>query len=99
VPKNLGAGNWENTSETADFETIYERLKKSGASFVHPPRELPWGQRGFRVHDPDGHIIDISETHGAVVRRLFKDGKSKDTIAEQVSLSRAQIDTYLAGGH
>jgi catechol 2,3-dioxygenase-like lactoylglutathione lyase family enzyme len=97
APKNLGAGNWENAFETADFEIIYERLTKAGASFVHPLRELPWGQRGFRVHDPDGHIIDISETHGALVRRLFKDGRTKDSIAAQVSISRERIDAYIAG--
>jgi hypothetical protein len=60
-------------------------------------RELPWGQRGFRVYDPDGHIIDISETHGALVRRLAAEGKSKQSIADQVSLTREQIDAYLAG--
>jgi catechol 2,3-dioxygenase-like lactoylglutathione lyase family enzyme len=97
APRELGAGNWENTFETQDFERMYERLQQAGARFAHPLRELPWGQRGFRVYDPDGHIIDISETHGALVRRLFKDGRSRESIAEQVSLSAHMVDAYIAG--
>jgi catechol 2,3-dioxygenase-like lactoylglutathione lyase family enzyme len=97
TPSVLGGGNWENTFETPQFDRIFERLQKSGAKFAHPLRELPWGQRGFRVCDPDGHIIDISETHGALVRRLFAEGMSKTDIAAKVSLSSEQIEAYLAG--
>lgn len=28
---------------------------------IHPLRREPWGQRVFRFHDPDGHIVKISE--------------------------------------
>jgi catechol 2,3-dioxygenase-like lactoylglutathione lyase family enzyme len=27
--------------------------------FVMPPRELPWGNRSFYFHDPDGNLIDF----------------------------------------
>ncbi len=97
APSVLGHGNWENTFETPQFDEIYVRLKEAGARFAHELRELPWGQRGFRVYDPDGHIIDISETHGALVRRLATEGRSKQSIAAQVSLTGEQIETYLAG--
>ena len=97
TPAALGHGNWENTFETSDCDAIFARLQAAGARFAHMLRELPWGQRGFRVYDPDGHIIDISETHGALVRRLFAGGLSKPAIAAQVSLTIAQIDAYLAG--
>jgi catechol 2,3-dioxygenase-like lactoylglutathione lyase family enzyme len=97
VPPVLGHGNWENTFETSQFDDIYARLQQSGARFAHELRELPWGQQGFRVYDPDGHIIDISETHGALVRRLAAEGGSKASIAARVSLTYEQIDAYLAG--
>jgi catechol 2,3-dioxygenase-like lactoylglutathione lyase family enzyme len=97
APAALAAGNWENTFETPAFGELYERLVSAGAPFAHPMRELPWGQRGFRVYDPDGHIIDISETHGALVRRLFQSGMSKSAIGQQVSLTESQVDAYLAG--
>jgi catechol 2,3-dioxygenase-like lactoylglutathione lyase family enzyme len=97
VPPVLGHGNWENTFETPRFDEIYATLRGAGARFAHELRELPWGQRGFRVYDPDGHIIDISETHGALVRRLIAQGRSKESIAAQVSLTHEQIDAHLAG--
>jgi hypothetical protein len=96
-PGALGHGNWENTFETPQFAALFENLQKSGANFAHPLRELPWRQRGFRVYDPDGHIIDISETHGALVRRLYAEGQPKSAIAKRVSLTLAQVDAYLAG--
>ena len=71
-------------NEIPAFSALYNRLTEAGARFAHPLRELPWGQRGFRVYDPDGHIVDISETHGALVRRLFQGGRSIEEIAQQV---------------
>jgi catechol 2,3-dioxygenase-like lactoylglutathione lyase family enzyme len=97
APATLEGGNWENTFETPAFSALYTRLTEAGARFAHPLRELPWGQRGFRVYDPDGHIVDISETHGALVRRLFQGGRSIEAIAQQVSLTVAQVDAHLAG--
>jgi catechol 2,3-dioxygenase-like lactoylglutathione lyase family enzyme len=96
VPTVLGHGNWENTFETPRFDEIYTTLQRGGARFAHELRELPWGQHGFRVYDPDGHIIDISETHGALVRRLAAQGRSRQSIAAQVSLTCEQTDAYLA---
>jgi catechol 2,3-dioxygenase-like lactoylglutathione lyase family enzyme len=96
IPATLAGGNWENTFETPAFAALYERLMQAGARFARPLQELPWGQRGFRVYDPDGHIIDISETHGALVRRLFQAGVSRAAIGQQVSLTEAQVDAYLA---
>ncbi len=96
-PPALGQNNWENTFETAEFDHVFQALRESGARFAHTLRELPWGQRGFRVYDPDGHIIDISETHGALVRRLFAGGMPKSAIAAKVSLNDEQIEAYLAG--
>jgi catechol 2,3-dioxygenase-like lactoylglutathione lyase family enzyme len=96
-PRTLGQGNWENTFETPHFAELFEKLQMSGAIFAHPLRELPWGQRGFRVYDPDGHIVDIAETHGALVRRLGAEGQPKNAIAKRVSLTLEQVDAYLAG--
>lgn len=96
APTSLRGGNWEHTFETPAYEAIYARLEAAGASFLYPPRALPWGQRGFRVYDPDGHITDISETQAALVRRLAAEGMSHEAIAAQVSLTQEQIDAYLA---
>ena len=97
APTSLRGGNWENTFETPAYEEIFGRLQAAGARFLYPPRALPWGQLGFRVYDPDGHIIDISETQAALVRRLAAEGMSHEAIAAQVSLTPEQIDAYLDG--
>ena len=31
------------------------------ARIVHPIRTEPWGQRVFRLLDPDGHIVEVGE--------------------------------------
>lgn len=75
APSDLRGGNWENTFETEGYAELYARLREAGAAFLYDPRTLPWGQRGFRVYDPDGHILDISETMPASVRRQAAEGK------------------------
>jgi hypothetical protein len=62
-------------------------LRTSCASFL--------GATGLRIYDPDGYIIDISETHGALMRRLAAEGMPKDRIAAHVTLIQEQIDKYL----
>jgi catechol 2,3-dioxygenase-like lactoylglutathione lyase family enzyme len=81
APQHLRGGNWENTFETDTYEEIYARLLAAGAEFLYEPRTLPWGQRGFRVYDPDGHILDISETMTASVRRQAAEGKPLEQIS------------------
>lgn len=81
APRDLRGGNWENTFETDAYEEVYARLLAAGAEFLYEPRTLPWGQRGFRVYDPDGHILDISETMPASVRRQAAEGRTLEQIS------------------
>jgi catechol 2,3-dioxygenase-like lactoylglutathione lyase family enzyme len=97
VPATVPSGGWEASFETPEFAAIHARLLAAGTPFAHPLRELPWGQRGFRANDPDGHIIDIAETHGAAVRRMVAEGMSRAAVAARISVTPAQIDAYLAG--
>jgi catechol 2,3-dioxygenase-like lactoylglutathione lyase family enzyme len=62
-PASLAAGNWEFSFETLEIETLAARLEGAGVRFAQKLRTLPWGQRAFRVFDPDGHIIDIGALH------------------------------------
>jgi len=96
APTTLDGRNWENCFETPDFGAIHDRLHAAGAHFAHPLRALPWGQLGFRVHDPDGHIVDVSEAHDALVHRLHAEGMSREAIGRQVSLSPGQVDAALS---
>lgn len=72
--------------ETADAKTASARLAKTGVEFVHPLREMPWGKRILRVHDPDGHIVAVGEPMTAVVARLLGQGMSAKAVAKRTAM-------------
>ena len=44
-----------------DCRAAYETLRSRGAPFLTPPVEYDWEVRAF-FRDPDGHLIEISES-------------------------------------
>jgi catechol 2,3-dioxygenase-like lactoylglutathione lyase family enzyme len=60
--------------ETEDFGAFEEKL--AGLELIHPPMEQPWGQRVVRFYDPDGHMIEVGEAMGSLVKRLMNSGMS-----------------------
>jgi hypothetical protein len=53
---------------------------------VHPVVEQPWGQRVFRVYDPDGHVVEIGEPMDAVIRRFLEQGMTVEEAAPRTSM-------------
>ena len=49
----LNKNNVELYFEIEDLEILFEKLKSNEVKFVHNIVEQPWGQRCFRVYDPD----------------------------------------------
>ena len=96
APQDLRGGNWENTFEADGYEAIYRQLQAAGAAFVYEPRTLPWGQRGFRVYDPDGHILDIAETLAASVRRQAAAGKTLEQLSATSGFSLDEVRRMVA---
>jgi predicted enzyme related to lactoylglutathione lyase len=47
--------------ETDDLEAAFRAVAESGAEVIHPIETQEWGQRVFRFHDPDGHIVEIGD--------------------------------------
>lgn len=43
----------------SDVDREYDRLIKSGARPVFPPRNEPWGMRTSYVLDPEGNLLEI----------------------------------------
>ena len=78
----VGANNVEIYFETNDLNDLYERLATE-VRVIKPIREHPWGQRSFRVYDPDNHIIEFAESVGSVVLRLNRQGLSHEEIAKK----------------
>ncbi|HEX7590801.1 MAG TPA: VOC family protein [Candidatus Limnocylindrales bacterium] len=58
-----GKDNIDIYFETDDLEGALDEVVKSGAEVIHPIEVQPWGQRVFRFHDPDGHIVEIGDPH------------------------------------
>ncbi len=79
----VGANNVEIYFESSNIDELFSRLTEKGVKVIHPVHEHPWGQRAFRVYDPDQHIVEFGEPMSAVVLRLHKKGLSLAEIAEK----------------
>jgi catechol 2,3-dioxygenase-like lactoylglutathione lyase family enzyme len=58
-----GKDNLEIHFETDDLEGALGVVVKSGAEVIHPIEVQPWGQPVSRFHDPDGHNVEIEDSH------------------------------------
>lgn len=45
----------------SNLDEHFERAKKSGAQIVHPPQDMPFGERQYTAEDPEGHRWTFSE--------------------------------------
>ncbi len=79
----VGSNNFEIYFETDDLDNLYDRLINENVEIIHFVMEHSWGQRGFRVRDPDGHIVEFSESMQGVVKRLNTHGLSLEEISEK----------------
>jgi catechol 2,3-dioxygenase-like lactoylglutathione lyase family enzyme len=76
--------NFQLYFEVNDLDKAYSKLKNiPDLQWVHEIKEYPWGQRDFRVYDPDRHIIEIAENMEIVIKRFFSQGMSEEEIAER----------------
>lgn len=82
----LGARNCELCFEADDLDQMLERVTQANVQFVHPMIEQPWGQRVFRIYDPDRHIIEIGEPMSQVILRLFASGMPVEDVARRVGM-------------
>ncbi|WP_338205711.1 VOC family protein [Candidatus Nephthysia bennettiae] len=54
----------EMTIRVPNCRAAYETLRSRGAKFLTPPVEYDWEVRCF-FRDPDGHLLEISETRSS----------------------------------
>ncbi|PZR99430.1 MAG: lyase [Candidatus Nephthysia bennettiae] len=54
----------EMTIRVPNCRAAYETLRSRGAEFLTPPVEYDWEVRCF-FRDPDGHLLEISETRSS----------------------------------
>jgi uncharacterized glyoxalase superfamily protein PhnB len=77
----VGNNNAEIYFESTNLESLYNQLKKEDIKIIHEIREQPWGQKVFRIYDPDKHIIEFAESMTSLVLRLH----SKRSTTEEIS--------------
>lgn len=82
--------------ETEELEATYERLTQAGVSFLHPIHEEPWGQRTFRLFDPDSHLIEIGEPLNVFVRRLHGEGMAADQISRKTGVPMDMVQAIIS---
>lgn len=80
---NLDYNETEIYFESSDLESLYKRLMNADIKFIHPIIEQPWGQRVFRLYDPDNYIIEFAESMENVVLRLFRQGYPIEEISKK----------------
>ncbi|MFX1366201.1 MAG: VOC family protein [Promethearchaeota archaeon] len=91
----VGVNHSELYFECAEIEIIFEELKKQEIQIIHPIIEHPWGQRAFRIYDPDDHIIEIAESMSKVVVRLHVEGNTIEEIAQKSLMPKEFIKSIL----
>lgn len=80
--------------ETEDFDGFMSLLDSyPQVERLHEPRTFPWLQRGIHIFDPDGHLIEVSESMYFVACKQFEAGK---TIEETVKLVQHPIEVVQA---
>ena len=78
--------NMELYFETDDFDAFTSLLNEHPeVEKLHEAKTFPWHQRGIRIYDPDGHIVEVSESMESVGFKLFEEGK---TIEETVKITQ-----------
>ena len=69
--------------EVDDLDALLQKLKNKKTNFVHDLIEQPWGQRCFRIYDPDDHIIEFAEPMTIVIERLYDKGLTHNQIIKK----------------
>lgn len=71
--------------ETENFEEFIKCLDEyPSVRRLHGPKTYPWLQRGIRIFDPDGHLIEVSESMYCVAVRQFEKGTSVEETARLI---------------
>lgn len=89
-PGPMGRDNLELYFEADPIENAWDRLLPT-ADLIHAMKAQPWGQRCFRLRDPDGHIIELAEPMETVVRRLHAAGKTEAEIVQATMMPQAFV--------
>lgn len=86
APVKIAHDNFEMYFETEDLEDVWQKVESEWDDIIHPVHVAPWMQKGFRLRDPDGHIVEVSESLPALFKRLLSEGMSIEEIADKTGV-------------
>lgn len=72
--------------ETDDIVSLHDKLLRKGTRLLHGIEEQPWGQRVFRIYDPDGYIVEFAEPMVIVIKRYLAQGMTVEETAKRSSM-------------
>jgi len=85
-PTKLGQNNFELYFESPELDESWAKVEAGWKDIIHPIHVAPWGQRGFRLHDPDGHIVEVGEPLPVLIKRLLNEGLTPEEVTERTSI-------------
>lgn len=89
--------NLELCFETEDFDGFLKELdRRPDIRRLGDVVEHGWGQRVVRFYDPDGHLIEVGEDMGMVVRRFLSSGLTLEGVSARMDVSAADLEKLLA---
>lgn len=77
--------------ETAALDEVWKHLSAEDVEPAHEMRTQPWGQRCFRVRDPDGYLVEVGEPMSVVAERFLSQGFSIEETARKTFLPEAML--------
>lgn len=76
-----------------DIDAFLAHLGKfAEVEVLTPLKEYEWGQRSIRFYDPDGHIIEVGESMGVVVKRFLRSGLSVEDAMQKSMYPREFVE-------
>lgn len=97
TPERLAQDNFELYFESEDLDDAWDTMVRNAVSPVHETVVHPWGQRGFRVYDPDGYIVEVGEPLPTLIERMAGQGLSAEEISERTTIPVDFIESVLKG--
>lgn len=81
--------------ETQDFDGFMKLLDShSQVERLHEPKTFSWLQRGIHIFDPDGHLIEVSESMYCVACKQFEAGKNVEETVKLVQHPIALVQAW-----
>ena len=85
------------------LQNFLEQLRRyPGAERLGDVVEHGWGQRVVRFYDLDGHLVEVGEDMGMVVRRFLRSGMTMEEVSDRMDVSMGDLEKLRerdTGGH